>query len=128
MPGSHKANLPLPRSLSLMESHEHAVVEVAAKAGDVVIFTETATHGALAWTADHDRRVLAFKFSPANSAYAAGSHSVTYPNWVEEMTPAQKAVLLAPFMADGKDTNASHSSGREGSWQGQRTSRLDHKL
>jgi hypothetical protein len=37
-----------------------------------VIFTETATHGALTWTAEHDRRVLAFKFSPAFAAYAAG--------------------------------------------------------
>ena len=52
--------------------------------------------GALTWTADHDRRVLAFKFSPAFSAYAAGSHTVTYPSWVEEMKPEQRAVLFAP--------------------------------
>ena len=40
MPGSHKSELPLPSSLSLMEKHEHAVTEIAAKAGDVVIFTQ----------------------------------------------------------------------------------------
>ena len=87
-----------------MENYEHAVVEIGAMAGDVVIFTETATHGALTWTADHDRRVLAFKFSPAFSAYAAGSHTVTYPSWIEEMKPEQRAAMFAPFMADGAGT------------------------
>ena len=70
--------------------------------------TETVTHGATAWKADHDRRVLAFKFSPGFSAYAAGEHTVEYPSWVEEMKPQQRAVMMAPYLADGNLTNDYH--------------------
>lgn len=35
VPGSHKSSLPFPRSISRMEKHEQAVVEVSSKAGDV---------------------------------------------------------------------------------------------
>jgi hypothetical protein len=39
------------------------------------------------------------------------------------MKPAQKAVLFAPFLADGTNTNPLHASGREGAWQqGQQSS------
>ena len=43
VPGSHKSELPLPSSLSRMEKHAHVVAEIAARAGDVVIFTGIAT-------------------------------------------------------------------------------------
>ena len=31
-----------------------------------------------------------------------------YPEWVEQMTSDQRAVLHAPFLADGDQTSASH--------------------
>jgi hypothetical protein len=43
VPGSHKSELPLPSSLSRMEKHAHVVAEIAARAGDVVIFTGIVT-------------------------------------------------------------------------------------
>ena len=86
--GSHKSNLRAPGNL--IEKYADTVTEVNAVKGDVMIFTgtsklllaalrfgaeegcgvvvaETAMHGTLPWTADHDRRVLAFKFSPSFS-------------------------------------------------------------
>ena len=39
----------------------------------------------------------AFKFSPAFSAYSAGSHSVIYPDWIEGMKPEQKVLSLVAW-------------------------------
>ena len=42
IPGSHKANFPLPEKLSLYEEHREYVKEVHSQAGDAIIFTESA--------------------------------------------------------------------------------------
>ena len=47
VPGSHKANFICPRSLLLYKKYQEHVVDVHAKAGDAIIFTEMLTHGAL---------------------------------------------------------------------------------
>ena len=49
IPGSHKANLPCQQSMKGWERYQEHVVDVHAKAGDAVIFTETADprHSAL---------------------------------------------------------------------------------
>lgn len=96
VPGSHKANLPAPRSMMLWEQHQEHVVEVNGQAGDVVIFTETLTHGTLPWTAEHERRALLYKFSPGCLAYGSGAYTVTYPDYVEDMTQEERAVMEAP--------------------------------
>lgn len=41
----------------------------AAVAGDVLLFTEAATHGTLPWKAQHQRRVVIYRFAPATMAY-----------------------------------------------------------
>ena len=109
--------------------HAENIQEVNARAGDVVIFTETMyvsrirrllgflpgnrcnqplrplkgdahprSHGALPWNAAHDRRTLAYKFSPGHSGYSAGVGEVSYPDWVEDMTPEQRLVMARPFV------------------------------
>ena len=119
-----KANLPMPRTLSLMEDHTHAVTEVCGKAGDAVsrrsqvfsaqdcyssdcfrccglreqvIFTETCSHGTLPWRGKHQRRALLYKFINGYQSFGAGPHSVEYPEWIRGMKPEQAKVLLAPF-------------------------------
>lgn len=67
--GSHKASLPMPRSLSRYMEHTQAVTEVCSKAGDCVIFTETCSHGMLPWRAQHQRRALLYKLSPGFQSY-----------------------------------------------------------
>jgi ectoine hydroxylase-related dioxygenase (phytanoyl-CoA dioxygenase family) len=97
VPGSHKANLPAPRSLRLYEEHQQVVTQIAAKAGDVVIFTEALTHGTLPWTAKHQRRSLLFRYSPGNMAY-----DKTYlPSWPAEILDGlderERGVLEPPY-------------------------------
>ena len=96
MPGSHKSNYPCPTEIKAGERFPEYITEVAAKKGDVVIFTETTTHGSLPWTSEANRRALLYKFSPGNSAYGTIAGTVEYPSWVEDMTPQQRAVMLAP--------------------------------
>ncbi len=96
VPGSHKANLPCPRGMRLYEAYQEYVVEVHARAGDAVIFTETLTHGTLPWKGKHQRRALLYKFSPGYQAYSAGTHTVSFPDYVEDMTEEQRAVMEHP--------------------------------
>jgi ectoine hydroxylase-related dioxygenase (phytanoyl-CoA dioxygenase family) len=72
------------------------ITEVVARQGDVVIFTETTTHGSLPWKANQNRRALLYKFSPGHSAYGTITGMVEYPEFVHEMTPEQRAVMQAP--------------------------------
>jgi hypothetical protein len=97
IPGSHKANLPCPRSINLWEEHRDQVIELNGKAGDAIIFTETLTHGTLPWTAKHQRRALLYKFSPGFQAYGSGPHEVSYPDYIEDMTEAERAIMEAPY-------------------------------
>ena len=83
------------------EATEH-VYQPATKAGDVLIFSEAATHGSLPWTrADKQRRIPLFRFSPGNVAYGRNYMAVGQATWPEKMynglTEAQAAVLQPPF-------------------------------
>ncbi|MFP6720835.1 MAG: phytanoyl-CoA dioxygenase family protein [Candidatus Poribacteria bacterium] len=98
IPGSHKANLSCPRVMKLYQEYQQYVIEVHAKAGDAVVFTETLTHGTLPWKAKHQRRALLYKFSPGFQAYSQGAHQVTYPDYIEDMTPEERAVMEAPHI------------------------------
>ena len=65
VPGSHKANFPLPNPYD-----PALAVEVPLRAGDVVVFTEALTHGTAAWQGPQQRRTLLYKYSPGNSAWS----------------------------------------------------------
>lgn len=96
IPGSHKANLSCPQSMKLWEQYREHVVEVNAKAGDAIIFTETLTHGALPWKANYQRRLVLFKFSPSFLAYHAMAHATTPPDYFEDLTPDEQNVIQPP--------------------------------
>ena len=80
------------------EKYQNLVMEINAKAGDAVIFTETLTHGTLPWKASHQRRALLYKFSPGFQAYSAGAHRIDYPDYIEDMSPEQREVMEAPHI------------------------------
>jgi hypothetical protein len=88
VPGSHKANFALPRSVE-----PGVAVEVAMHAGDVVIFTEALTHGTAAWQGSQQRRTLLYKYSPGNSAW---SYEVWPHALIEGCTPRQRLLLQPP--------------------------------
>jgi len=99
--GSHKQNFPMPKAFidgggELGEAHVHQPVT---RAGDVVFFSEATVHGAMPWNAEHQRRVVLYRFAPATVAYSRAYA----PAWAEavreHLTPAQRAVLEPPYAA-----------------------------
>lgn len=96
VPGSHKSNFACPQAILEYKSNQDLVVNPEIKAGDVLLFTEAATHGTMAWTAKHTRRAVLYRFAPSTYAYGR-SYYPTWPEGTEEgMTDAQKAVLQPP--------------------------------
>lgn len=99
VPGSHKSNFPVPPAIAdLGEPHlaEHVRQPVIDK-GDVLIFTEAVLHGTLPWAADHQRRTVIYRFAPPGSAYGRGWLPEWPPEMLDGMTPAQLAVMEAPY-------------------------------
>lgn len=100
IPGSHKANFPMPEPIRLWEEDRDIVRNPGAEAGDVVIFNEATIHGTLPWRPAHQRRSVLYRFAPRYLHYAGGYHTTTLPEWADEMTPAQRAVLEPAHVYD----------------------------
>ena len=98
IPGSHKANFPLPQKICHWQEHRGVVYNVPCKTGDMVIFNEATLHGTLPWTAEHERRSLLYRYSPKYLHFAGGTYQTSQPAWVSELTEAQQAVLEPPYI------------------------------
>ena len=97
MPGSHKANFPCPKTLKNMEQYTDYLLQPETKAGDVVFFSEAASHGTMAWNADHTRTACIIRFAPSYLAYGRAYTPEWSPEMLEGMTDAQRAVLQPPY-------------------------------
>ena len=96
VPGSHKANFACPPAMLAYEAHEERVVQPSLRRGDVVMFTEAATHGTLPWTADAERRTVIYRFSPAGSAYGRGYLEDPAAE-LDDLAPEHAAVMQPPY-------------------------------
>ena len=96
----HKSNLiqNIPAEVKRLGQPAHYVHQPALEAGDCLIFTEALVHGTRKWTAEHERRALLYKFSPGFQAYSAGVHQISYPDFVEDMSEEERAVMEAPHI------------------------------
>lgn len=67
----------------------------------MVLFSEGTVHGARAWTAEHQRRVCLYRFSPATNCYGRsyleGAASAWPASMYEGMTERQRCVLEPPY-------------------------------
>ena len=97
IPGSHKANFKCSEDIMLHNRDREAVRSVACKAGDLIIFLEATIHGSLPWQADYERRVLLYRYSSKFSSFHNSMWEVKMPEWVDELTDAQRAVLESPY-------------------------------
>src|SRR5947208_12755955 len=70
IPGSHKANFPMPREVARLETDVRVARQVVHRAGSAVIFTETLAHGTLPWRAPYERRSILYKYSPGALSYS----------------------------------------------------------
>jgi ectoine hydroxylase-related dioxygenase (phytanoyl-CoA dioxygenase family) len=98
IPGSHKANYACPRKILEWESDPELLANPACKAGDLLIFNEATTHGTLPWKGKQERRSLLYRYSPKYLHFAGGDYRSEFPQWVEELTEAQRAVLEPPYV------------------------------
>jgi hypothetical protein len=94
VPGSHKANLPIPSPwLELGEQHPCAR-PVTGPAGTAIVFSEALTHGTMPWRARHERRTLFFKYSPAPLSWSPDYYNAdAYP----DLTQQQRDLLRPPY-------------------------------
>lgn len=98
IPGSHKANFPMPEAIRLWEENRDIVRNPGYDAGDILIFNEATLHGTLPWRAAHQRRALLYRYSPRYLHYAGGYNTTSLPEWASELTDAQRAVLEPPHI------------------------------
>lgn len=97
IPGSHKSNFACPQDILEWEADRDLVKNISCKKGDLLIFDEATTHGTLPWTAEHQRRSLLYRYSPHYLHYAGGYHQTSFPEWVSELTDAQRAAMEPPY-------------------------------
>jgi ectoine hydroxylase-related dioxygenase (phytanoyl-CoA dioxygenase family) len=109
VPGSHKSNMKMPDKMIHGLEYEEFIRQPVTKAGDVVLFSEGTVHGAMAWTADHERRACLYRFAPAifgygrsylgaeNSDFAQGGNGRWPASMYEGLDDAQRAVLEPPY-------------------------------
>ncbi|GIX06450.1 MAG: hypothetical protein KatS3mg115_0853 [Candidatus Poribacteria bacterium] len=96
IPGSHKANFPLPRDVRSYEACLDWIHQPTLQAGDVLIFTEALTHGTLPWKAPHDRRAVLLKYAPGHEAW--GRVRPIPPELEEKLTERQKRLFEPPYV------------------------------
>ena len=89
VPGSHKANFPLPA-----DHDPRLVVEVPMAAGDLVVFTEALTHCTIPWRGKGDRLTLLYKYSPGHLAW--GPDYEDLQSLAPLLTERQKRFLQKP--------------------------------
>jgi ectoine hydroxylase-related dioxygenase (phytanoyl-CoA dioxygenase family) len=95
IPCSHKANYVAPRDIARLETDNGMVQQIPAPAGSAIIFTEALTHGTLPWKAEHSRRSILYKYSPG--PLANEDRYIPEDIDLDELTPAQRAVLQPPY-------------------------------
>lgn len=71
IPGSHKSNFAKPDDLTIDDDPPH-VVNIPAKAGDVVLFTEALCHGGRKWTEETPRRTAFVRYATAYASWSPG--------------------------------------------------------
>lgn len=91
IPGSHKANLPLPTGAAGL------VREVPQPPGSVLLFTEALTHCTLPWRGPHQRRALLYKYGPGHAAWAPATPLP--PEVLERLTGRQRRLVEPPYVA-----------------------------
>ena len=107
VPGSHKSNFKMPPGMIDGLAHSEYIVQLATKAGDVVLFSKGTVHGAMAWTSATQRRCALCRFAPATMSYGRsyfrgdageGSDGTAWPPaFYEGLDDVGRAVLEPPY-------------------------------
>ena len=98
VPGSHKANFPMPQAIKIGEADQEIVHQIVAQAGDLVIFNEATAHGTLPWKGKGERRLAFYRYTPKYLHYHGGYYETALPEWASELTESQRAALDPPYI------------------------------
>ncbi|MFE2555633.1 phytanoyl-CoA dioxygenase family protein [Streptomyces sp. NPDC059352] len=96
VPGSHKSHFPMPDEYAAWEKTGDFVSRVPVKAGSVVLFADTATHGSWPWAADFERRVVFCRYTAGmvqHTSPAPVPEDTDFDDW----TPVERRLLRPPF-------------------------------
>ena len=116
VPGSHKSSFPIPDEYAGWEKVGPFVRRVPVRAGAVVLFADTATHGSWPWEADFERRVVFCRYTAGmvqHSSPAPVPEDTVFDDW----TPTERRILRPPYAwhvynADGQYTEKQRTSVR----------------
>jgi hypothetical protein len=95
VPGSHKANLRLPKDWQDLRKGSPVAKAVTGAAGTAVFFTEALSHGTLPWNGKHERRTVFLKYHAYCSAFSDNYLDEVSAEW-DELTERQRRILEAP--------------------------------
>lgn len=95
IPGSHRANLPVPAELKTIDARNPMLVHVPQKAGSAIIFTEALTHGTMPWKRATERRSLLYKYSPGHQSWMA-DYRLDMPK--AAISERRRRILEAPYV------------------------------
>lgn len=102
VPGSHKAVEPAPAGVRAggdRDAPMDVVRELPTRAGDLVLFAETITHGSRPGNGAGDRRIVQYTYTARAVLAHAGPAFLpeeVWGDWTRELTPEQRAVLHGP--------------------------------
>jgi hypothetical protein len=108
IPGSHKSAFECPDDFALWKRTGPWVSRVPAKAGSVILFADTATHGSWPWEADFERRVAFARYTPGmvqHSAPAPIAEDTPFDDW----TDVERRLLRAPYWWRFKNENGTYA-------------------
>jgi Phytanoyl-CoA dioxygenase (PhyH) len=98
IPGSHKANFALPSDTppldELDDEWQPHIRRVPMEPGDVLIFTEAVTHGALPWRGEGDRMALLYKYCQGALQWEQDSPFVSPGH---DWSPIERRVMTGPY-------------------------------
>ena len=100
--GSHKAVEPAPEGVQAggdRDAPMDVVRELPTRAGDLVLFAETLTHGTRPWSGADDRRIVLYTYTAGAVVAHAGRAFLpeeVWGDWTQELTLEQRAVLHGP--------------------------------
>lgn len=96
IPGSHKALYPVPKDWYGVYDNP-MIQQPAVKAGDVIIFTESLTHGTMPWTnTHHERRSVLLKYCPHYMQWSRGPLECDLPG----LSLRQKQIMAGAYVWD----------------------------
>ncbi|MFI1018581.1 phytanoyl-CoA dioxygenase family protein [Streptomyces sp. NPDC020965] len=100
LPGSHKANYPLPDDVMNLEAGGEYLRQIPIKAGSAVVFTEALIHGTLPWVSPNDRRTIFVRYAPGAVNFRMNMLPAGYEKLEPRLTPLQRAIFRPAYFVN----------------------------